>query len=103
MLPAPELENSSQDTSEEAITRCPDAAFFHPEQETLPTMVVEVGCPQDGKDLSRLAESYVVDSWHEIGCVARFNIPYAPSARTTKIGNSNSEENQETRPATVSI
>ncbi|KAI7279025.1 hypothetical protein KC345_g5600 [Hortaea werneckii] len=102
-LPAPELENSSQDTSEEAITRPPDATFFRPEQETLPTIVVEVGCPQDGKDLSWLAESYVVDSRHEIGCVAGFNNPYAPSARTTNIGNSSSEENKEEWPATVSI
>lgn len=103
VLPAPELENSSQDTSEEAITRCADATFFHPEQETLPTMMVEVGCPRDGKDLSRLAESYVVDSQHEIGCVVGFNIPYASSARTTKRSNSTSEEGKEARPATVSI
>ncbi|KAI7288376.1 hypothetical protein KC343_g572 [Hortaea werneckii] len=102
-LPAPELESSSQDTSEEAIMRGPDATFFHPKQEMLPTMVVEVGCPQDGKDLSWLAESYVVDSRHEIGCVAGFNIPYASSARTTTIEDTTSVEKKEARSATVSI
>ena len=68
---------------------------------------VEMGYPPDGKNLSRLAKSYVVESWdktrwHKTRCVVASDIP---SSKTITIGKErrDREKRAEPKPATVSV
>ncbi|KAK4500746.1 hypothetical protein PRZ48_008936 [Zasmidium cellare] len=86
-LHAPKLENSSQESSEEEIivNRSPDATFLHKGRDALPMCVVEVSYSQQRKDLPRLAESYIVDSRHEVRCVVGLDIVYGKRDRTASL------------------
>ncbi|KAK5173238.1 uncharacterized protein LTR77_001919 [Saxophila tyrrhenica] len=83
-LQRPVLENSSQEesaeegksTSKSKPQRSPDATFINPEVSRWPCVVVEVAYSQRTKNLSHLAEDYVVDSQHEIRCVLGLDLAY---------------------------
>lgn len=80
-LQAPKLENSSQSSTEggeasAVVHKSPDATFFC-EASALHPLVLEVSYSQHVKDLSRLAETYIVDSRHRIRCVLGLDITYA--------------------------
>ncbi|KAK3045343.1 hypothetical protein LTR09_013022 [Extremus antarcticus] len=86
-LHEPVLEQSrSQNSVEEAVEarRSPDKSFAHTAQPHLPTLVVEVSCSQQRKDLAYLAEGYIVDSKHKIRCVVGLDIAYQPPTRKGK-------------------
>lgn len=86
-LEAPKLENSSQSSAEggeaSVVHKSPDATFFC-EASALPPLVLEVSYSQHVKDLSRLAETYIVDSRHRIRCVLGLDITYAKKGRKTQ-------------------
>ena len=105
-LHVPPLENSSQSTATSSdagggadvvVRRSPDATFYHPSQDSLPTLVLEVSYSQQQKDLPRLAESYIVDSRHSIRCVVGLDITYPSSSNKQKRKVRDDEE------ATVSV
>nr|OQO32538.1 hypothetical protein B0A51_00102 [Rachicladosporium sp. CCFEE 5018] len=73
------VESSSQesDSTPLIIRRSPDASFCHPSLGTnAPPLVVEVSYSQQKKALGYLADSYIVDSRHAIGCVLGFDLGY---------------------------
>lgn len=107
-LHVPQLENSSQDTTSSAcgedviVPRSPDASYYHAHDRKIPTMVVEVSYSQQRKEMLRLAESYIVDSRHEIRCVIGLDIPYKRQRVTGKAKKSG-QVTQEGEMATVSV
>ncbi|EME38059.1 hypothetical protein DOTSEDRAFT_57658 [Dothistroma septosporum NZE10] len=86
-LHAPKLENSSQSSQSSAgnfaVQRSPDASFFHPDG-VQPTLVLEVSYSQQRKALPRIAESYIVDSRHEIRCVVGLDVTFASGKKKDK-------------------
>jgi hypothetical protein len=94
VLHAPAVENSSQESAdaEKIVRRSPDATFYA-DGDALPAVVVEVGYSQQGKDLSRVADSYIIDSRHAIRCVIGLDITYEPATKEERKG----------KEATVSI
>jgi hypothetical protein len=77
----PELDGSDQEATREPVVvrHSPDASFKHPiAGSQAPGLVVEVSYSQQSKKLSRLAESYIINSEHRIRCVVAVDITYIP-------------------------
>jgi hypothetical protein len=77
----PELDGSDQEATREPVIvrHSPDASFKHPiAGSQAPGLVVEVSYSQQSKKLSRLAESYIINSEHRIRCVVAIDITYIP-------------------------
>lgn len=58
-----------------AVARCPDGTLWY-ETHGLPSTVLEVSYSQKRKDLPYLADSYIVDSQHDIQTVIGLDIEY---------------------------
>lgn len=116
-LHVPRLANSSQETVDDGeeeviVRRSPDATFYHRSDQTFPALVLEVSYSQQRKDLPRLAESYIVDSRHQIRCVVGLDIPYSNAKKaarkkgrqaTTAAAAGDEEEREKEKVATLSI
>jgi hypothetical protein len=81
----PELVNSSQESEDSTgkgkeVKRSPDVSFYHPSLH-FPCLVMETSYSQQQKKLSRLAESYILDSAHAIRCVVGLDITYPSSGK----------------------
>jgi hypothetical protein len=77
----PELDGSDQEAIREPVIvrHSPDASFKHPiAGSQAPGLVAEVSYSQQSKKLSRLAESYIINSEHKIRCVVAIDITYIP-------------------------
>jgi hypothetical protein len=77
----PELDGSDQEVVGKSVIvrHSPDASFKHPiSVSQAPGLVVEVSYSQQTKKLSRLAESYIINSGHKIRCVVAIDITYIP-------------------------
>lgn len=93
----PELDGSDQEATREPVIvrHSPDASFKHPiAGSQAPGLVVEVSYSQRSKKLSRLAESYIINSEHKIRCVVAIDITYTPPEH---------KESYKDKTATVSV